>query len=81
MAASYELLRQSGLANGLIGDYDFGSGQEWASDFDTRLGRDAVYLYLLAKHFPDRLRRLDVEDIERFVEPIMDNRFNTLSAS
>ncbi len=81
MAASYELLRQSGLANGLVGEYDFGAGQEWASDFDTRLGRDAVYMYLLAKHFPDRLGRLDVEDIERFVEPIMDNRFNTLSAA
>ena len=81
MAASYELLRQSGLANGLIGEYEFGSGHEWASDFDTRLGRDAAYLYLLAKHFPNRLSRLDVEDIERFVEPIMDNRFNTLSAA
>ena len=81
MAASYELLRQSGLANGLIREYEFGSGEEWSSDFDTRLGRDAQYLYLLSRHFPTRLRSIEVEDIMRFVEPIMDNHFNTLSAS
>ena len=51
------------------------------SDFDTRLGRDAQYVYLLARHFPGRLSGIDASTIERLIEPVMKNRFNTLSSS
>jgi uncharacterized protein YfaS (alpha-2-macroglobulin family) len=81
MASSYALLKQSGLGGRLIGEYDMGAGDEMTSDFDTRLGRDAQYLYLLARHFPDRLKDIDAATIERLVAPVMQNRFNTLSSS
>jgi uncharacterized protein YfaS (alpha-2-macroglobulin family) len=81
MAASYELLKESRLADDLIGDYELGAGDEMTTDFDTRLGRDSQYLYLLARHFPDELDDIDVEKIRSLVAPVMRNRFNTLSSS
>ena len=51
------------------------------SDFDTRLGRDAQYVYLVARHFPDRLSDIDAGTIQRLIEPVMKNRFNTLSSA
>ena len=81
MAASYEMLKQSSLGEQLIGDYKMGAGDEMVSDFDTRLGRDAQYVYLLAKHFPDRLGDIDAVAIQKLVAPVMKNRFNTLSSA
>ena len=81
MAASYEMLKQSSLGKRLIGDYEMGAGDEMVSDFDTRLGRDAQYVYLLAKHFPDRLGDIDTAAIQNLVAPVMQNRFNTLSSA
>jgi len=81
MAASYELLKQSQLGNQLIKGYEPGFGDEMTSDFDTRLGRDAQYVYLVARHFPDRVSGIDASTIERLIEPVMKNRFNTLSSA
>jgi uncharacterized protein YfaS (alpha-2-macroglobulin family) len=81
MAASYQMLRQAGLAAQLIGAYELGSGDEMTSDFDTRLGRDAQYVYVLARHFPGRLGELEAADIKSLVAPVMQNRFNTLSSA
>jgi uncharacterized protein YfaS (alpha-2-macroglobulin family) len=81
MASSYELLKETGLGRQLIGQYEMGAGDEMTSDFDTRLGRDAQYLYLLARHFPDRLKDIDSTTIENLIEPVMKNRFNTLSSA
>ena len=80
MAASHALLRNERLAAELIASYRIGDDARPDTDFDTRLGRDAQYVYLLARHFPDRLD--DVQDaVPALVAPIFDNRFNTLSAA
>ena len=81
MAASYQMLRQTNLAAQLIGAYELGKGDEMTSDFDTRLGRDAQYVYVLARHFPERLAEIDAADIKSLVAPVMQNRFNTLSSA
>mgnify|MGYP001817137077 CR=1 FL=1 len=81
MAASYEILKQATLGARLIGGYEMGAGDEMVSDFDTRLGRDAQYVYLLARHFPDRLDDVDAAAIHDLVAPVMQNRFNTLSSA
>lgn len=81
MAASYRLLQQGPLGQRLIAEYRFGGGDEISSDFDTRLGRDAQHLYLLARHFPKRLNDIDARDIRHLVDPVMQNRFNTLSSA
>ena len=81
MAASYALLQQTRLGTGLIGEYEFGGGDEMTSDFDTRLGRDAQHLYLLARHFPDQMDDVDADTLQHLIGPVMKNRFNTLSSA
>lgn len=81
MAASYVLLKKESLAGQLLRRYTFGGGDEMASDFDTRLGRDAQYVYLVARHFPQQLALVDSDKIRRLIEPVMNNRYNTLSSA
>ncbi|MEM8685321.1 MAG: hypothetical protein AAGF72_17995, partial [Pseudomonadota bacterium] len=81
MAASYALMQQPQVADRLIDGYEFGRGDGVSSDFDTRLGRDAQHLYLLARHFPDRLDDVDSDEVQRLIDPVMKNQFNTLSSA
>ena len=81
MAASYALMQQPQVADRLIDGYEFGRGDGVSSDFDTRLGRDAQHLYLLARHFPDRLDDVDSDEFQRLIDPVMKNQFNTLSSA
>ena len=81
MAASHALLHNDVLAERLIDGYRIGTSSGPDTDFDTRLGRDAQYVYLLARHFPRRVARLDGDVLRRLVEPVFENRFNTLSAA
>ena len=81
MAASHALLRNATLAERLIDGYQPGEASRPDSDFDTLLGRDAQYLYLVARHFKEHLARLDGDKVRKLVQPVFDNRFNTLSAA
>jgi alpha-2-macroglobulin len=45
------------------------------------LVRDAKALYLLARHFPERLKALPSSTIARLVQSLTDGHFNTLSSS
>ena len=80
MAASHAMLRDEALAERLIDGYRLGGSTAADTDFDTRLGRDAQYVYLLARHFPSRAGDL-AETVPALVEPIFEGRFNTLSAA
>ncbi len=81
MAAAHALLHKDRLAERLIAGYRLGSSTSPDTDFDTRLGHDARYVYLLAQHFPERLAGLDGEALRELVTPLFENRFNTLSAA
>ena len=80
MAASHALLHNRDFADDLIDDYRFDAPTYPDTDFDTKLGRDAQYIYLVARHFPARLDGMR-DALPALVEPIFDNRFNTLSAA
>ena len=81
LAASHALLRNDVLAERLIEGYRLGESPGADTDFDTGLGRDALYVYLLARHFPEHLARLDGDALRRLVQPVFEDRFNTLSAA
>ena len=81
MAASYALLQQQRLGDDLIAGYEIAGGDERTHDFDTRLGRDAQFLYLLARHFPARLETVGGDLVGSLVDGVMQDRFNTLSAA
>ncbi|MEM6639451.1 MAG: alpha-2-macroglobulin [Pseudomonadota bacterium] len=81
LAATYALLKQDALAGPLIDAYTPGGGDVAYSDFDTRHARDAQHAYLLARHFPARSAERQAVSIAALVEPVMQDRFNTLSAA
>ena len=83
MAASYAILRDARKADSLIRNFQPQTGERFIvfCDFDTFAGRNAMYLYLLGKHFPERLTRRAVTDIaDDLVASISRGNFNTLSA-
>ena len=45
------------------------------------LTRDASVLYLIAKHFPERVRKLSPRAMDNLAAPLVDNRYNTLSSA
>src|SRR5690606_12517916 len=48
--------------------------------YDTLLHNSAL-IYLISRHFPERLAGLSGQDIERALGPVMDEAFNTLSSA
>lgn len=82
MAAAYRQLKLNDLAQNLIGEYQFAKpGSDFERDMDSALARNSQYIYLLARHFPERLSRLDDASLQMLVTPISEGRFNTLSSA
>jgi uncharacterized protein YfaS (alpha-2-macroglobulin family) len=85
MAATYQLLKQEKPAAELLGPLtkqleNGGADYRYAYYSDPTI-RDAQLLYLLSRHFPARLKALDAKTFARFVTPLANGRYNTLSAS
>lgn len=82
MAASYKLLQQNSLAAELIKGYkpenDAAAYYNW---YDTALDRNAQYLYLLARHFPERVKGLPDSVLGGVLAPIIAGNYNTLSSA
>jgi alpha-2-macroglobulin len=82
LAATYQLLRQEGNAGALIGAARFDpKRQADYESYDDGLTHDAMLLYLLARHFPDRLGALKAQAIDAIVTPIAHGSYNSLSSS
>jgi uncharacterized protein YfaS (alpha-2-macroglobulin family) len=85
MAASYQLLKQDKPAGELLGplqkQLENGGAEYRYTDYSDPTIRDAQLLYLLARHFPARLKALDPKTLTRFVAPLGRGTYNTLSAS
>lgn len=82
LAACYKLMQAGGKADALIEDMKLGQPQE--ADYDNfydDLARDSQLLYLLARHFPERLRRLRAEDLLHIAGPVAKGSYNTLSSA
>lgn len=71
IAAGYMLLQDAKKALPLAGQYK--NSKDAAGN--------AVNIYLLATHFPEKLKTLDKENIETLLEPLKNADFTTYSAS
>lgn len=82
LASSYQLLKQQSSAEGLVSDLKLGvtTVPDYAYFYDG-LVRDAQLLYLLARHFPERLQKIKGDDLQALVKPVSQGHFNTLSSS
>ncbi len=82
LAATYQLLRQESHASTLINASRFGQKRVAAYEFyDDDLTHDAMLLYLVARHFPDRLSSLRAQAIDAIVSPIEHGAYNSLSSA
>ena len=82
LAGSLKLLHKDSDAERLIEKYriDSRTGQ-FCDDFNQPLGANSQYIAVLARDFPDRLRKISAADFEKILGEISDGQFNTLSAA
>jgi len=78
IAASYQMLKSFDNANQLISEYKSQSGQIFTTDFYDSAISDAQYLYILAKHFPNRLSKLGDTLLMQVVSTINNSEINTV---
>jgi len=84
LAATYKLLKQERKAQALIAESRLGETAKQLPDYANYydpLVRDAQLLYILARHFPERLPKLDGDALLALVEPIARSSYNTLSSA
>jgi uncharacterized protein YfaS (alpha-2-macroglobulin family) len=80
LAASYRLMKQESLAERLISKLEMGRTTPFEL-YNDPLARDAGLLFVLARHFPERLPRLRPEALESLVKPIAAEEYNTYSSA
>ncbi len=84
-AASYALLKNQDQAAALISRFHLRTAKitnfKYWDDFDNELSRSAQYIYLLALHFPDRIKTLRGDDLMALADPIMDGDYTTISSA
>jgi uncharacterized protein YfaS (alpha-2-macroglobulin family) len=82
IAATYQLLKDYADANRLISYYKpESSAISDSTDFYDNKIADAQYLYLLARHFPDRLQKSGKELIKPLVAAVNSSDINTILSS
>ncbi|HKP62741.1 MAG TPA: alpha-2-macroglobulin [Polyangiales bacterium] len=82
LAATYRLLKQDAQAQSAIGESELGQQHEadYTSYYDA-LAHDAQLLYLLARHFPERIAALGPPQLDAIVKPIGNGSYNTFSSA
>ena len=87
LAASFQLLKQDKEAAALIGGPQqqfehraVDAKYQFAYYYDPLIA-DASTLYLLAKHFPERAKKLPAAAIQNIVRPLQKGYYNTLSSA
>ena len=85
MASTYLLLKQdkpaAELLAPLVKQLEAGGADYRYAAYSDPTIRDAQLLYLLARHATARLKALDPQTFTRFVGPIANGRYNTLSSA
>jgi len=84
LAAAYQMLQDKDKAQDLIKNYETENKDQYIyySDYDTSLTRNAKYLYLVAKYFPQKLNdKKEKELLKTMIRDIVMNNYNTMSAS
>src|SRR5438034_523235 len=82
LAGALKLLHKDKDADDLIAAYkiDKAANRDY-NDFCQPLGSNAQYIAILARAFPDRLRKISAAEFEQILKPIGQGEFNTLSAA
>ena len=79
LAAALDLMRQDRDAGQLIGRTKFGLGTT-SDTYNDPMTRDALLLFIISKHFPERLRDVPKETLLTLAQRMNDNYYHSLSA-
>lgn len=79
LGAAFKLMQQESDANRVVRSIRFGGGAQTDSYSDA-MTHDAFLLYVLARHFPDRMRKLPPEALDSLATRISTNTYHSLSA-
>ena len=81
LAAAFKLMHQDHDADNAIENLRFGGdvNKEYFL-YDDEMTRDGFLLYLLSRHFPERLPRMPAQAMESLAARISGQRYNSLSA-
>ena len=80
LASAYRLMQQQALADRAIAAVAFGRSVPTDRWHDT-MSSDGALLYLLAKHFPQRLPRLPADVLDGLVRNVQQHNYNSLAAA
>ena len=82
LAGSLKLLHKDNEAERLISQYKIDNrAPQFCGDFYQALGANSQYLSVIAREFPERLKKISAGDIEKILGAIKDGQFTTLSAA
>ena len=82
LAAALKLLHKDSEAQRLISQYRIENrAPQFCGDFYQALGANAQYLSVIAREFPERLKKISAYDVQTILSPIGEGQFNTLSAA
>ncbi len=85
LAASYQLLQQHAVASDLITKpvklLNARSQQAIYGHYYDDVVRNAQTLYLVSRHFPEKVKEVSSDALNNIMKPISEGRFNTLSSS
>jgi uncharacterized protein YfaS (alpha-2-macroglobulin family) len=79
LAAALDLMRQDRDAAALIGRTKFGLGTT-DDTYNDPMTRDALLLFVIARHFPERLRDVPKETLGTLADRVNANYYHSLSA-
>ncbi len=80
LASAYQLMKQEGAANQAIAKVAFGATTD-VDRWHGPMASDAMLLYLLARHFPNRLARLPDTVLDTLVTRVKNGDYDSLSAA
>ncbi|PAW79516.1 MAG: hypothetical protein B9S32_02980 [Verrucomicrobia bacterium Tous-C9LFEB] len=80
-AGAYAQLRNVREGERLVAEFTMGTSLKANDDFYSELDRDSQYLYILAHHFPERLKLVTAENLQSIIRPILQGNYNTHSAA
>lgn len=81
LAAALKLLKEDGEASKLIKRVVFVDGDQSHDLYHDPMTSDGALLYLLARHFPDRLQKLPPTVMDNLVKRIQSGHYHSLSAA
>ncbi|MGH8177552.1 MAG: hypothetical protein ACREV5_14940 [Steroidobacter sp.] len=79
LAAALDLTRQDRDAERLISRMRFGA-QTGGETYNDPMTRDAFLLFIIARHFPERLRNVPVDALTTLAKRVSDGYYHSLSA-